>query len=397
MDQNIFNLFDQDGDGHITFKEFQKIWRNLDVNRTNIELLEIFNSFDVDGNGTIEYNELKEFFDTKFEKNDIDSINEAFSIIDNNNSRYISFTEFETIIDKLNLDVSLSHIKTCFYKYDYDKNHKISMKQFTKLIADSTTNMSVFSIVGNMLAFIDQSETNHLLKDKSQIKRKQLLGNYRWLRTISPFSNLSRGRLYLLLENMEQKRVSYNETIIKIGNRIEHCFVVFSGEFKLTKRRTKLVDINEIVLLKTGTILAIDDILLDNIYNYNIISTSNSSIIWCIPINDLKHIISLDKEFKKTLIHLSNETIYVKNMNENKINDILLIDNNTQTDKFKYTRGFVRWYDEYPIKIEPDRYKLPPIFSSKKRISKHKIPKNPYKSYSKYGRSLDIIYPNILN
>ena len=57
MDQNIFNLFDQDGDGHITFNEFQKIWSNLGVNRTNIELLEIFNSIDLDGNGTIEYNE----------------------------------------------------------------------------------------------------------------------------------------------------------------------------------------------------------------------------------------------------------------------------------------------------------------------------------------------------
>lgn len=394
MDINIFNLFDEDGDGNITFKEFQKIWKNLGVNRTDIELLEIFNSIDLDGNGTIEYNELKEFFDTKFEKNDIDSINEAFSIIDNNNSRYISFTEFETIIDKLNLDISISHIKTCFYNYDYDKNHKISIKQFTKLIADSTTNMSVFSIIGNMLAFIDQSESNYILKDKSQIKRKELLNNYRWLRTISPFSILSRGRLYLLLENMKQKLVSYNESIISIGNRIDYCYIIFSGEFKLTKRRTKLGDINELVLLKSGSILAIDDILLDSIYNYNIISTTNSSILWCIPIYNFTNILSLDNEFKKTIIHLSNETIYVQDNNEKKISDIPLIYNKTQIDKFKYTRGFVRWNDEYPIRIEPNRYKLPTIQSKKKPQTK--IQKKPYKSYSKYGKSLDIVFPNKL-
>lgn len=391
MDVNIFNLFDQDGDGHITFKEFQKIWKNLGVNRTDIELLEIFNSIDLDGNGTIEYDELKEFFDTRFEKNDIDSINEAFSRIDNNHSRYISFTEFETFIDKLNLDISLADIKTCFYKYDYNKNHKISIKQFTKLMADSNTNISVFSIIGNMLSFIDQSETNSILKDKSQIKRKELLRNYRWLRTISPFSILSRGRLYLLLENMKQKLVSYNETIISIGDRINYCGIIFSGEFKLTKRKTKLGDINEVVLLKTGSILAIDDILLDTIYNYNIISTTNSSILWYFPIDDFKHILSLDKEFKKTIISLSNQTIYVQNINENKINIPFTYDKPT-TDKFKYTRGLVRWVDEYPIKIEPDRYKLPPVIKSKK-IPKCNIPKKPYKSYSKYGKTLDIVFP----
>ena len=103
MDKNIFNIFDIDHDGHISFEEFRKIWLNLGIKRPDSELYSIFETIDIDKNGTIEYWELKQYMDENFDKNDIESINESFSIIDTNNDRYISFYELEHIIHKLKL------------------------------------------------------------------------------------------------------------------------------------------------------------------------------------------------------------------------------------------------------------------------------------------------------
>ena len=119
MDISIFKIFDVDGDGHITFEEFKKIWLNMGLSRNNLELIDIFQEIDLDNSGTIEKNELKNYIDNNIERCDSDCINEAVNIIDNNHDQYISFFELEKIIHNLRLDISLSYLKTCFYNMNY--------------------------------------------------------------------------------------------------------------------------------------------------------------------------------------------------------------------------------------------------------------------------------------
>jgi hypothetical protein len=53
-----FDLFDGDGDGHITLSELQKILQSMGEDTTNVTAVKtIMESVDLDQNGTIEFNE----------------------------------------------------------------------------------------------------------------------------------------------------------------------------------------------------------------------------------------------------------------------------------------------------------------------------------------------------
>ena len=384
MDKNIFNIFDIDHDGHISFEEFRKIWLNLGIKRPNSELYSIFETIDIDKNGTIEYWELKQYMDENFDKNDIESINESFSIIDTNNDRYISFYELEHIIHKLKLDISLSSLKLCFYDNGYTIDKKISLYEFTRLVANTNTNKSVFSILGNLIEFIDQSEVNLLTRKKSQLRKKELSNDYLWIKKITPFTLLSRYRIYRLLDNMKKNIYHYNNTIINIHTPINYIYLIFSGEVKLINAYQ-----NEISLLKSGSIICLEDIINGDKY-FKKCTTTTDTILWIIPITDFLDIIKLDYRFKEKLLDLSDsmDILHSKFFLPKKFNT-----NKNEIDHFKNIRGFKRWYDEYPIKINSNNYDLKDyIIKPKKKPNRlHSLPKIRRKSYSKYGKTLDKI------
>ncbi len=399
MDADIFKIFDIDGDGHITLEEFKKIWSNMGLSRNNQELSEIFQEIDTDNSGTIEKNELKEYIDCNINIQDSDSINEAINIIDNNHDQYISFFELEKIIHNLRLDISLSNLKSCFFNMNYDSEDQISIKQFMEILVKSNYNKSIFNAITHILRFIDQSEINKIIKNTTQIKRNELLNYYRWLRKCSPFNILSRGRLYSLIKNLNSSIVSYKNIIFSYKDEVTHIYIIYSGEVKLTNKKKR-----EVSILNSGSILCLDDIIKNKYYHYYAISNSNNCVIWKIPISDFQNILYLEKQFNKCIFNIGQTTLERHKKSEIKQNDYdcknkLKYLNYSQNDPFQYIRGFNRWRDPYPIKIKSSDYKLPniekplnnkPLFVNKNVV----IPRRKIKSYSKLGKSLDIIYPN---
>lgn len=385
MDISFFRIFDENNDGNITFNEFKKIWSNLGIERTEEELKQLFNDIDINNNDKIDYSELKMYIDKNYDKNDIDSINNTFSIIDNNQNREISLFELEKIIDKLNLDISFDYLKTCFYKHDFDKNHKINLLEFSKIITNSHTNMSVFSIVGNLINFIDQSEANIILKTKTQVEKKQLLNDYRWIKNFEPFNILSRSRIYFLLKNSKKDYVCFNQKLIKRNQLIENIYVIYSGEFKITKSNKKIP--SDILLINSGRIIGIEDSFYHERYQYNIVSTC-SGIVLVIPKIDFFRMLDMDKKFLKKLVSIHNsqkQFIDKRLLTLDSISEYL----NNQLkieDKFKYTRGIISWLDKYPLKIYPKKYKFK--IKQKSTINNYEF-KKPYKSKSKLGKFLD--------
>ena len=400
MNSDIFEIFDIDKDGHITFSEFKKIWGNIGIKRNDDELLDIFNIIDLDKNGTIEKHEFRKYINEEINMKDVDSVNEAFHIIDKNNDQSISFFEIEKIIHKLNIDISLAHIKTCFYDYTYDLNEQINLKKFMELLIKSNTHKSIFKTITNLLEFIDQSETNKIIKNTTQIKRKELLQNYRWLRNISPFTLIGRSRIYALIENMKCFNVSYNNHIFHYGDEINYIFIVYYGTVKITKNN------KELSTLSTGSILCLDDIIKNKYYQYSTITTSNNSVIWKIPIQDFRNVLYLEDSFRNLIYKLGSSTLKIRKKIEYDKDDFINRVNKQykqKEDVFRNIRGFNRWLDPYPIKINPDNYKLrqpikkdkkedklPPIKEKSTMI--HKVHKFRKKSYSKIGKSLDIVF-----
>ena len=61
MNTDIFDIFDINNDGNVSFNEFKKIWLNIGISRDDIELFDIFNMIDIDKNGTIEKDEFRKY------------------------------------------------------------------------------------------------------------------------------------------------------------------------------------------------------------------------------------------------------------------------------------------------------------------------------------------------
>lgn len=59
--KKAFNLFDKDGDGCISAKEFRTLTWSLGQNPTEFDLLATMNKFDADGNNAIDFSEFLNF------------------------------------------------------------------------------------------------------------------------------------------------------------------------------------------------------------------------------------------------------------------------------------------------------------------------------------------------
>ena len=384
MNTDIFDIFDINNDGNVSFNEFKKIWLNIGISRDDIELFDIFNMIDIDKNGTIEKDEFRKYINEKIEPNDIDNINDIFYMIETN-EQLISFFELEQIISKLNIDISVSHLKTCFYNYTYDIHEKINMKQFMKLLIKSHTNISVFKIIVNLLDFIDQSETNMIIKNTTLLKKKELLNNYRWLKTISPFNLLRRSRIYKLLENVNYINIPYSNTVISYFDIVKYVFIIYYGTVCINKNNM------DIAILNSGSILCLDNIINNRYYFYNAVVTSHNSVIWKIPIQDFQNILYSEKLFNNSIYNLSGLSKEIHLEHEINKNMVMKRIGHKSLDIFSNTRGFQRAMDHYPIKIKSEYYKLPNI-NIKKKQKRHNLLKNTKKSYSKLGKSLEKVY-----
>merc|ERR1719232_1939737 len=59
---NAFKMFDQDGDGRITFDEAKRTLKALGENLSDTQIRELIKQGDKTGDGTINYAEFKTFF-----------------------------------------------------------------------------------------------------------------------------------------------------------------------------------------------------------------------------------------------------------------------------------------------------------------------------------------------
>lgn len=101
-----FNMFDKDGSGTISSKEFLKLLKNLGQNVTKDEAQKIMNDLDQDGSGEIDFDEfisyikkikVQEIIDSR-EQEEEEKIIWAFQTFDEDNDDVISITEFRKII-----------------------------------------------------------------------------------------------------------------------------------------------------------------------------------------------------------------------------------------------------------------------------------------------------------
>ena len=128
----LFEIFDIDNDGQISFEEFQHVLlNNKNTGIKQDEIREIFNSIDTDKNGKIDYTEfIASCLQEKIYLNK-ERLNEAFSIFDKDNNGEISKDEIMDILQiKNEQNKEIEEIEEIIKSIDKNGDGVIDMKEF---------------------------------------------------------------------------------------------------------------------------------------------------------------------------------------------------------------------------------------------------------------------------
>ena len=128
----LFEIFDINNDGQISFEEFQQVFLNNKNNGINQdEIREIFNSIDTDKNGKIDYTEfIASCLQEKIFLNK-ERLNEAFSIFDKDNNGAITKDEIMRVLQINNeQNKEIEEIEEIIKSIDKNGDGVIDMKEF---------------------------------------------------------------------------------------------------------------------------------------------------------------------------------------------------------------------------------------------------------------------------
>ena len=129
----LFEIFDIDNDGQISFEEFHHVLLNIKNGGIKTdEIRDIFDSIDTDKNGKIDYTE---FITSCLEKKNLlnqERLEEAFSIFDKDNNGLITKDEFMDVL-KLKNDEN-KEIEEIFKNVDKNGDGVIDIKEFNEFM-----------------------------------------------------------------------------------------------------------------------------------------------------------------------------------------------------------------------------------------------------------------------
>jgi len=129
-----FQMFDEDGSGTISTKEFIKVLKNLGQNVTKEEAENLMKELDVDGSGEISFDEFISYMrkiKVQEEINEEDVVIRAFQTFDKNNDGVISLEEFRNILCNLGQDrFSYDECDEVFKEADMNKDGVLNYREF---------------------------------------------------------------------------------------------------------------------------------------------------------------------------------------------------------------------------------------------------------------------------
>ncbi|KAI8140106.1 calmodulin-like protein [Fennellomyces sp. T-0311] len=157
--KQAFSLYDRDGDGGITVKEFGDILKSLNVGSTAEEIESIVKSVDRNHDGRIDFDEFVVAMTrhlpppqdhpkraqtyppiTKGKRLSFyedDELKQCFHAFDKNGDGYISLNELEEVMSRLGEKLSQQELKDMMDDADTNKDGQIDFKEFKKLMPQS--------------------------------------------------------------------------------------------------------------------------------------------------------------------------------------------------------------------------------------------------------------------
>lgn len=296
----LFNMFDTNGDGHISLKEFQNLLKKLGITRNKEEILEMMHLIDKDGNNKLEYSEIINFLKQSdlYDNEEDDAILDAFNVIDKQRKGFITMNDLLFYVRKIGINIPYNIIFEDFKLEDTNKNYRISLIEFKCMIKREKP-VTNFKMIADLLVFIDKIEIKTSL-NTIYPQTEEVLGISVFLKKIYIFENLPRGRMYSISKNVIKKNYDYREKICDEFSIFKYLYIIFSGEVSVELNTSTF---NYCKKTKgCGYIIGLDE-LRDNKkkYNYSYYPKTNS-LIYKIPLNVIKKMMILDHIFHYRII-----------------------------------------------------------------------------------------------
>ncbi|XP_019493370.1 PREDICTED: calmodulin-like [Hipposideros armiger] len=133
--KEVFSMFDKDGDGTITTKEFGTVMRSLGKNPTEAELQAMINEVDADGNGTIDFPEFLTMMARKMkDTSNIEEIRAAFRVFDKDGNGLISAAELRYVMMNFGEKLTEEEVDEMIREVDIDGDGQIKYEEFVQMM-----------------------------------------------------------------------------------------------------------------------------------------------------------------------------------------------------------------------------------------------------------------------
>jgi len=136
--QEIFDAFDQNGDGKLSFSELKTALREAGHDLSDQEIWNAIRKNDFNGDGMLNFDEFLEMM-AKFtfeqmdeQRRDHEEIMEAFRIFDRDGSGYITRDELKATMARMGEHMSDYQLEDMLAEADSDGDGKISYEEFAQ-------------------------------------------------------------------------------------------------------------------------------------------------------------------------------------------------------------------------------------------------------------------------
>ncbi|KAK2172304.1 hypothetical protein NP493_970g00017 [Ridgeia piscesae] len=134
----VFDMFDKDGDGHISYAELSDVMRLLGNNPTDDDLRTIMEDLDTNQNGLIERDELVPIV-RKFWKDPSDEekeLKEAFLVFDQNKDGFVVAEEIKFVMKQLGQPMTDEEVDEILRQGDVNGDGKLNYSEFVQIMQE---------------------------------------------------------------------------------------------------------------------------------------------------------------------------------------------------------------------------------------------------------------------